>query len=198
MAPPHPTPADPESAHPEPPHPEPSDEALIARTAAGDRAAFDALAGRHLLRLRAAADRVLGDPAAAEDVAQDALVRAWTHAGRYDPARAPVAVWLHRIAANAAIDRLRARRPTAPLPATLADAGAAADERIEARQRRRALAEAVALLPARQRAALALTYGQGRAGRDAAAALGVSARALEGLLRRGRLWLRARVEGRDA
>lgn len=181
-----------------PTDPDPSDEALMARTADGDRAAFDLLASRHLLRLRAAAARVLGDPAAAEDVAQDALLRAWTRAGRYDPARASVATWLHRIAVNAAIDRMRAHRPMHELPETLADGAAGADGMIEARERRLALAEAVALLPDRQRRAIALTYGQGWAGRDAAAALDVSTRALEGLLRRGRTWLRAYIEGRDA
>ena len=46
----------------------PSDQILMARTAEGDRLAFDALAGLYLLRLRRAALRVLGDPAAAEDV----------------------------------------------------------------------------------------------------------------------------------
>ena len=52
-----------------------TDPALMARVATGDRAAFDLLASRHLLRLRRAAMRVLDDPAAAENVAQDAIMR---------------------------------------------------------------------------------------------------------------------------
>ncbi len=170
----------------------------MARTADGDRAAFDALAGRYLLRLRRAALRVLGDPAAAEDVAQDALLRAWTRARSYDPAQAGVATWLHRIAVNAAIDRVRAARPSVAVPESLHDTSPAADAVVADQQRSRLLAEALATLPDRQRTAIALTYDQGWSGQDAAQALQVSTRALEGLLHRGRKVLRAYLEARDA
>jgi len=174
-----------------------SDQHLMARTADGDRAAFDMLASRYLLRLRRAALRVLGDPAAAEDVAQDALLRAWTRARSYDPAQAGVATWLHRIAVNAAIDRVRATRPSVAVPNDLHDTAPAADSVIAGQQRSRLLAEAIATLPDRQRTALALTYGKGWSGHDAAQALQVSTRALEGLLHRGRKVLRAYLEARD-
>ncbi len=177
---------------------EPPDDVLMARTAAGDRLAFDALAARYLLRLRRAALRVLGDPAAAEDVAQDALLRAWVRAGTYDRAQASVSTWLHRIAVNAAIDRVRALRPTTAVPDQLHDPAPAADLVLAGRQRSRLLAEAIATLPERQRTALALTYGEGWSGRDAARALSVSTRALEGLLHRGRKLLRAYLEARGA
>jgi RNA polymerase sigma-70 factor (ECF subfamily) len=72
-----------------------------------------------------------------------------------------------------------------------------ADAVIAGQQRNRLLAEAIATLPDRQRAALALTYDQGWSGRDAARALQVSTRALEGLLHRGRKVLRAYLEARD-
>jgi len=175
-----------------------SDETLMARTAAGDRAAFDALAARYLLRLRRAALRVLGDPAAAEDVAQDALLRAWTRAGSYDPQQAAVSTWLHRIAVNAAIDRLRAVRPAGAMPEDLADPSPAADAALILRERDGLLARAIATLPDRQREAIALTYGEGWSGQDAAQALSVSTRALEGLLHRGRKMLRAYLEAHGA
>ncbi len=175
-----------------------SDQTLMARTVEGDHAAFDTLAARYLLRLRRAALRVLGDPAAAEDVAQDALLRAWTRARSYDPAQAAVATWLHRIAVNAAIDRVRAARPSVAVPDDLQDTAPAADTVIANQQRNRLLAEAIATLPDRQRTALALTYERGWSGQDAAQALQVSTRALEGLLHRGRKVLRAYLEARDA
>ena len=174
-----------------------SDELLMARTAAGDRAAFDVLAGRYLLRLRRAALRVLGDAATAEDVAQDALLRAWTRAGSFDPRQAGASTWLHRIAVNAAIDRLRATRPGGAMPEDLADPAPAADDALMSRQRESLLAAAIATLPDRQRTAIALTYGEGWSGQDAARALSVSTRALEGLLHRGRKVLRAYLEARD-
>ncbi len=52
-----------------------------------------------------------GDPVWADDIAQDAFVRAWRGAGSFDPARGSVATWLLTITRNAALDALRRRRP---------------------------------------------------------------------------------------
>lgn len=173
-----------------------SDQYLLAQAAEGDRAAFDVLAGRYLLRLRRAAGRVLDDQAAAEDAAQDALLRAWTRAASYRPEQAAVGTWLHRIAVNAAIDRVRAVRPSAVLAEDLPDTGMAADMALAGRQRGRLLAEAIATLPPRQRTAIALTYGEGWSGQKVAQALSVSVRALEGLLHRSRKALRVYIDER--
>ncbi len=172
------------------------DESLIALAALGDREAFDVLAGRWSLRLRRAAMRVLDDPAAAEDVAQDTLLRAWTRAASYRPDQAAVGTWLHRIAVNAAIDRVRATRPSVEVSDELVDAGPSAELVIAGRQRHALLRDAIASLPDRQRAAITLTYGQGWSGQRAADSLRVSARALEGLLHRSRKALRTYMEQR--
>ena len=180
----------------------PSDEDLMLRVQSGDRAAFDQLAARHLLRLRRACLRILGDAALAEDAAQDALLRAWTRAGQYRPESGSVSAWLHRIAVNGAIDRSRSARPLAELPDSLADRLADASPDAEAQlaraERLDVLREAVAKLPARQRDALLLTYAEGWSGQRAADALDTSTRALEGLLRRARHMLRDYLEARDA
>ena len=173
-----------------------TDENLMTRTATGDRAAFDLLTTRYALRLRRAALRVLGDGAAAEDVAQDALLRAWSRAGQYEQSRGSVAAWLHRIVVNLAIDRARAVRPHDELSEQAAGDAPGADEAMLANERRVLLAQAVASLPVRQRTALHLTYDRGWSGVDAARALGTSTRALEGLLRRGRQMLRDYMEAR--
>jgi len=178
--------------------PVPTDPELLSRSADGDRLAFDQLAGRYVLRLRRAALRVLDDPSAAEDVAQEALLRAWTRAASYRPEQASVGTWLHRIAVNAAIDRVRAARPSVELSEALPDAGPGAELALAGRQRQQVLAEAIAALPERQRTAITLTYGQGWSGARAAQALSVSARALEGLLHRSRKALRAYMDERDA
>src|SRR3954452_14887214 len=70
-----------------------------------------AAASRH--RLIARARRVLGDPALAEEAAQEALVRAWRSCATFDPAGAPVRAWLLTIVHHVAVDmaRARARRP---------------------------------------------------------------------------------------
>ena len=177
---------------------EATDEDLMQRSAAGDRSAFDALATRYMLRLRRAALRVLADPAAAEDVAQDALLRAWMRAATYDCKQASVSTWLHRIAVNASIDRLRATRPTTEVPDSLVDPGESAEHSLVGQQRSLILAQAIASLPARQRTALTLTYEEGWSGQEAARHLSVSIRALEGLLHRGRKLVRAYLEAREA
>lgn len=179
------------------PAPEEPDASLMARAATGDRRAFDILAIRHLPRLHRAATRLLGDPAEAEDVAQEAMLRAWTHAAGFDPARAELSAWLHRIAVNLAIDRRRASRRMTALSEDLPDAAAGAAAAVEQRERRGLLARAVARLPDRQRAAVLLSYGEELPGEEAARLLRVSTRALEGLLRRARLALRDTLRAHD-
>ena len=179
--------------------PDASDPALMALAGGGDRAAFNLLVGRHGERALRVALRILGDAAEAEEVAQEAFLRAWQAAAGFDPARARFTTWLHRIVVNLAIDRTRRRAgaPSAGLDAAaeLADPRPWPDADAEAAEARAALAAALEALPARQRAAIALAYEQELSGADAAAALEVSERALEGLLRRARQFLRSRLEG---
>ncbi|HEY0778445.1 MAG TPA: sigma-70 family RNA polymerase sigma factor, partial [Gemmatirosa sp.] len=86
-----------------------SDAALVERAAAGDRAAFGALVRRHLAAARGAALSVLGDPADADDCAQDAFVTALTKIEECWPAE-KFRAWLLVIVRNRAIDlRRRAR-----------------------------------------------------------------------------------------
>jgi RNA polymerase sigma-70 factor (ECF subfamily) len=98
----------------------PSDEAIVAGLAAGDAEAARLLVGRYQSRLYGLAFGVLQDRSAAEDVAQEAFVRAWRHAGVYDARRGSVAGWLLRITRNLAIDALRLRRADVIDPSQLA------------------------------------------------------------------------------
>lgn len=173
------------------------DEMLMARAAQGDRAAFDALCPRHLPRLYVIALRIGADPALAEEVAQDAMVRAWRNAGRFDPAKGKLSPWLNRIALNLAIDRQRAAPRLQPLADDLPGAEPDGFQALAQRDRSARLAAGLAALPPRQRAALLLTYAEDGLGKDVARTLGVTTRALEGLLRRGRLFLKAWLLARE-
>ncbi len=179
-----------------PPGP-PPDEDLLRCVAKGDRAAFEMLAARHMGRAYGVALRILDDPAEAEDIAQEALLRLWRHAGSYDPARGRPSTWLHSIVVNLAIDRTRRAGPrllgldsAEDLPDAAPDPLAA----LQAGSRQAALAAAVQALPERQRQAINLTYFGELGAAEAAGALNISARALEGLLHRGRAFLRRRLE----
>ena len=104
---------DPSNAGVKPPPGHETDEpALIARCRAGDTAAYRTLVERHRDRAYGLALRILRSAPDAEEVAQDAFVRAWLGLRDYR-GDAAFATWLHRIVARRALDRaaiLRGRR----------------------------------------------------------------------------------------
>ena len=89
-----------------------SDADLLAQHVRGSPTAFGELVHRHRDRLWAVALRTVGNPEDAEDVVQEAVVKAFRHAEEFR-GDAAVATWLHRITVNTALDALRsaARRP---------------------------------------------------------------------------------------
>lgn len=88
-----------------------SDEALVALVAMGDQDALTALVRRLQGQVFGLARRVLdGDGARAEEVAQEAFLRLWRHAGSFDVRRGSVRAWVLTITRNLAIDARRLRR----------------------------------------------------------------------------------------
>ena len=86
-------------------------ETLIARTALGDRKAFTLLYKATSAKLFGIALRVLKDRTDAEDVLQEAFVKVWNNAKRYQVSGYSPMTWLIAIIRNQAIDRLRTRKP---------------------------------------------------------------------------------------
>ncbi len=172
---------------------EDSDETLMLRTGSGDRDAFRRLVERHLGRTVAFAARVLGNQAAAEDVAQETFLRLWTHAAQWQP-NARLTTWLHRVALNQCLDRLEHARDLAleeiPEPP---DPRPSLDAQLQAHDIGRHVTAALAMLPAPQRVAITLCHYQGLRNIEAAAVMAVSVDALESLLARGRRTVRARL-----
>lgn len=161
------------------------------RAGRGDPAAIQALVARKLPRMLALAGRMLGDAAEAEDVAQEALIRAWRQAPKWTSGKARFDTWLHRVALNLCYDRLRRRReiPTATPPDRL-DEGPAPDRGLLATDVGVRVDQALTALPERQREALVLCHYQELTNIEAAAVMSVSVEALESLLSRGRRALR--------
>ena len=170
-----------------------SDEALMARIARGDERAFRTLSSRHLPVMLGLARRILGNAADAEDVVQEAMLRVWTHAPRWQPL-ALLRTWLTRVVVNLCLDRKR-RAPWVALEAAgeIVDPALSASEKAERDERERLVAAAIAELPARQRAAIMLTYGDGMSNAQVAEILDTSVSAVETLLIRGKQNLRARL-----
>jgi RNA polymerase sigma-70 factor (ECF subfamily) len=173
---------------------EPDDDAgLVLRVGEGDVPAYRELVRRYAPKLLRFAARLLKDESEAEDVVQETCLRLWQHARDYAPT-ARVTTWLHRIAHNLAIDRLRARGRLKPLPDEddMPDS-ARQPSLIDEKRRALALEEALAGLPERQAAAVVLVHLHGLTGTEAADVLGVGAEALESLLARGRRALKAEL-----
>ena len=167
---------------------------LLAWSADGDRRAFDEIVTRHGPFALRVAGRLIADPLLAEDVVQEAMLRAWSQAGNFNPDRARFTTWLYRIVVNLCIDLCRRVRPE-PLPESfdIVDPADGADTVMEADERQAALARALRDLPVRQRAAMTLVYDEGLSGAEAARVLGLSAKAVERLLARARDCLRQRL-----
>jgi RNA polymerase sigma-70 factor (ECF subfamily) len=99
-------------------------EALIARMALGERAAFRELYSRTSAKLFGIILRVLNDSTEAEEVLQESFVKIWRNAGKYRANGLSPMTWLITIARNTAIDRKRRARASTPgdvLTDTLAD-----------------------------------------------------------------------------
>ncbi|WP_425394226.1 RNA polymerase sigma factor [Aestuariivita boseongensis] len=178
-----------------------SDDALLARYAAGDAAAASELARRHGGRLIALAWRMLNDRAEAEDVAQEAMLRLWRIAPDWESGRAQVSTWLYRVVSNLCADRLRKRRyARVGLDgiADPADPAPSADQRMQDATRDRALQEALAELPDRQRQAVILRHLEGCTNPEIAAVMEISVEAVESLTARGKRALAQALAGRRA
>ena len=167
------------------------DEDLVRRVGQGDPAAIQAMVARKLPRMLALAHRMLNDAAEAEDVAQEAMLRAWKQAPRWTPGTAKFDTWLHRVGLNLCYDRLRRRREVATdnLP-DRTDDGPAPDRGLMAADTGVRVEAALSRLPDRQREAIVLCHYQELTNIEAAALMNVSVDALESLLSRGRRALR--------
>ncbi len=167
-----------------------SDEALMAMVAGGDQRAFRELSRRHVPVMLGVARRILGSAAEAEDVVQEAMLRVWTHAPRWQPL-ALFRTWLSRVVVNLCLDRKR-KAPWVELDTAgeLADPAPLAGEAAEAAERERLLGAAIAELPERQRAAIVLSYTEGMSNAQVAEILDTTVSAVETLLVRGKQNLR--------
>jgi RNA polymerase sigma factor (sigma-70 family) len=179
-----------------------SDEALLAGLATGDPETAAGFVRRFQGRVYGLAMTILGDPGAAEDVAQETFVRAWRHASSYDARRGSVSAWLLAIARNLALDRARLRRsqPADPdlLAARLEEEGNAgrldAATRIGERERLRGL---LLGLSVQQRRAVVLATYFGRTAKEIAELDGTPVGTVKTRIRDGLMKLRNRLEVED-
>ena len=159
------------------------DATLVRDVAAGSQSALGDLYDRYVDAVYAAASRLTSDRQVAEEVVQETFLALWNRAELFDPAVGSLAAWLHTIARNRTVDRLRAagRRPNLiPLSSATGEdeqAGTALDRlvasgsviggagvgpgpegELETSELRDVLREALAELPDAERTAIVLAY----------------------------------------
>lgn len=172
----------------------------IERIRNGDAGGCGVLLERHLDRLHALATRLLDSSADADEVCQDAFMRAWQQAPKWQAGKARFSTWLHQVVLNLSRDRLRTRRESVSLDAiaTVTDDRDTPEQAHGRSERADAIRAALAELPERQREALLLCHFQGLTNIEAAALLELSVDALESLLARARRGLRAALVAQGA
>ena len=167
-----------------PPHPPPDDESddqLVGRARAGDRAAYGELVRRHQSAALRLAAGVCGSAEEARDIVQEAFVKGYRSLGRYR-GEAPVRSWLLRIVANEAKNEVRGRSAT-PAPGAWVTSGcdsATADgdpvgDRVAAQVEAADVLGLLGRLDERDREVLACRFVAGLSEAETAATLGVPA-----------------------
>ncbi len=181
------------------PAPAEPEAALVERAQGGDRAAFEELVRRHADRLYAVVLRFVADRGEAEEVAQDAFLRAWRSIGQFE-GRSRFFTWLYRIGINEA-KRRAARRPPATVvslddePISEApDWSEAPEARLRQTDLRRLLEEAIRSLPVEYRAPIILRDVEGLTTAEAAEVMELGEAAFKSRLHRARLAVRRALD----
>ncbi len=166
----------------------------VRRVAAGDAAAFRRIVAATSATLVRLGARITGSQSEAEDVVQEAYVKAFQaiSGGRFEQ-RAKVATWLRQIVTHGAIDALRGRARR-PVPSeTVDDVGFGVEGSADARVALAELDDLLRELPPEQRAAVVLQSVEGHAVSEIAVIMGCSEGAVEQRLVRARATLRERL-----
>ncbi len=162
----------------------------MAKVAKGDMKACRDLCSAHMNRAYSVAYMMLGNASHSEDVVQDAFLRLWKIAPKWQ-AKAQISTWLHTVIHNLCIDRLRKENRFSD--GEMPEIEDPAPDPLEQRQRDQVndqVQQAIQQLPARQRVAVTLVHFEECSNIDAAAKMDISVDALESLLARGRRKLR--------
>lgn len=165
-----------------------TDEQIMAAIAAGDQRTYADAVRQHSRAIAFYSWRMLGNQSEAEDVVQETFLRLWTQAGRWQPDRAGISTWLHRVAHNLCIDQMRKDKSslTYELDEDLEADQCSLEDDLDMDLRQRRLQQAITQLPERQRSALILCHYQGLSNQAVADIMELSVDALESLLARAR------------
>ena len=179
-----------------------SDQELAAALAAGDVDALARLFDRYGQLAYSVSARILGDPSRAEDVVQEAFLKVWHSAGRFDARRGSLRTWVITVVRNRSIDYLRGRgaheRQEREIPPDAEAKGGGSDpwREVAASFEREAILQALASLPPEQRQAVELAYFGGYSHREIAEMVRVPLSTVKGRMRLALEKLYSYLQGR--
>jgi RNA polymerase sigma-70 factor (ECF subfamily) len=175
---------------------------LAAALVAGSQDALAELYDRYAPLAYGVALRVLGDPARAEDVVQEAFMRIWNNASSFDARRGSLRSWLLTAVRNRSIDYLRGRaaheRRELELQPELAEGSPRSDpwRQVSQSMERTAVHEALSSIPAEQRQAVELAFFGGYSYREIADMTRVPLSTVKGRMRLALEKLSSYLQGR--
>lgn len=161
---------------------------LLTRIAGGDLEAFGALYDEYGATVYGFCMQLLRDRGAAEDATQEIFLKLWRAADRFDPAKGALRSWLLTITHRECLDRLRSRRPAAPMDPVewdMPDPAGGPQEDAERAVSAATVRQALATLQADQRKALMLMYYGGYSQSEIATRLGLPLGTVKGRIRLG-------------
>lgn len=185
----------------------PADAELVERLKRGEMEAFETLLARYQGKVYRLAMNLTRNPEDAEEVTQDVFLSVYRKIGTFD-GRAAFSTWLYRVAANAALMKLRGRRPEPHLPIeeggpTFAADGSFArpvadwshlpEDHLLAAESRQVLGQAIEALPPDYKAVVVLRDIEGLSNQEVAETVGTTVLAVKSRLHRARLALRERL-----
>jgi RNA polymerase sigma-70 factor (ECF subfamily) len=172
-----------------------SDQALVEKTAAGDREAFATLYRRHQAAVYRFARLMIGSAPAAEDVVQEVFLALMKDAARYDAGRAALTTYLFGVARRVTRRRLLRERRFVEIDVGngAADGAPDASEALERRDALQRLRDAIRSLPSRYREVVILCDLEGLSYETAAASIGCAVGTIRSRLHRARQMLATKV-----
>ena len=162
-----------------------TDEEIVDRVRAGDRALFELILRRHNERIYRTVRSILRDEAEVEDAMQQAYVDAFAHLGDF-AGRARFSTWLTRIAVHEALARKRRQRPEGELMTNVPDPNRSPEQRTQDAETQKLLVTAIDELPEHFRTVFVLRAVQGLSVEETAETLDLNTETVKTRLHRAR------------
>jgi RNA polymerase sigma-70 factor (ECF subfamily) len=169
---------------------------LIRRAKAADARAFEALYRRHIDRVYGLCLRMTGNAGEAEDCTQEAFIQAWKKLGKFRGDSA-FSTWLHRIAVNAVLGRIRKSKREQDRIRVVAEQAETSAVTVADTGELRDLAEAIDRLPQGARHVFVLNAVYGYSHEEAGDMLGIAVGTSKAQLHRARRMLAEQLEKQD-